>query len=125
MLVRSFVPKLQAFYQMTLYRGGLRAIPSGRTKSFEGKKKWTNQGETRLVLVEGPDSGPIERLKEFDAGSVECVLAGHDPEEVGVSFPREHGVSVRIRQLFSFEKRRREVELEPNRARRTRATTTV
>ena len=67
----------------------------------EKKKKKTYQSVSRLVLVQGAHSGPVEGLQQLDAGRVERVLTGHDAEEVGVALAGEHRVRVRVRQLQS------------------------
>ena len=61
----------------------------------------TYQSVSRLVLVQGAHSGPVEGLQQLDAGRVERVLTGHDAEEVRVALAGEHRVRVRVRQLQS------------------------
>jgi len=61
----------------------------------------TYQGESGLVLVQGPDAGPVEGLQQFDARRVEGVLARDDAEKVGVTLAREHGVRVGVRELMT------------------------
>ena len=78
-----------------------RARVCSRTANVKKKKKKTYQSVSRLVLVQGAHSGPVEGLQQLDAGRVERVLTGHDAEEVGVALAGEHRVRVRVRQLQS------------------------
>lgn len=74
-------------------------VENGECQIRKRKDKKTYQGESGLVLVEGPDAGPVEGLQQFDARRVEGVLARDDAEKVGVTLAREHGVRVGVREL--------------------------
>lgn len=59
----------------------------------------TYQSVSRLVLVNCTDSRPIEVRQQRHAGSIECVLGWHHPEEVREAIAREHRMRIRVAEL--------------------------
>ena len=57
------------------------------------------QSKSRLILIEGSDSGPVEWLQQLYTRSVEGILAWYDAKEIRITFAGEHGMRISVWEL--------------------------